>query len=1036
MTTAPSTAHLDYLQRADVVALAAPGHASWTTAPPPLRRLERVDGVGWPDKDRPEARAARDARPPGEDLLVGLHGYKIPLAFVVAGDPERVSVSLGTWSPEPVPGVVLEGRLDLVTATLRSLYPVVDVARWDADAPSLGLPLAGIGLGVPTVKPPDAADGSAALDRLVRAMAGETWAVVVMAQPVDDAFAAQLRRAVINEMRAVQNAEQAQLAPGPLSRHYTEQLDALLRHLSLGHAVGTWRTAVYLFGDAISYHRLGTLWRATFSGERSVPEPLRVWDVTEWPRDDFERVLAWGMPDAASAPGPGLYRHPFRYQTLLNSAQLSAYVHLPRVETSGFAITAVPEFDAVPPRVRDERTVRLGRVVGRGGRIGETWYEVGMRSLTRHTLVAGVTGSGKTNTVFRLLEEVRAAGVPFLVLEPAKAEYRALLHDAAGDDVRVFTLGDESVSPVRLNPFEVPEGIPVQQHLDLLRAVFGAGFGMWTPLPQVLERCLHEVYVDKGWDLTTNRNRRLAGDGDRGAAFPTLSDLVAKVAEVVPRLGYEQKITDDIRASLTTRLDSLRTGGKGRMLDVTRSMPVEDLFDAPAIVELEQMGDDDDKAFVMALLLVRLVEHRRLSGPAGSLRHVVVVEEAHRLLAARPPRASEEHADPRGKAVEAFAQMLSEIRAYGQGVVVADQIPTRLAPDVMKNTGLKITHRVVAADDRAALAGAMAMNARQERSLTALPVGADAQAVVFGDGDDAPLVVRVPRATTARADGPPSNADVRAHMAAWAHRRGLGDIWLRSPSCAQYCAADVDVCDAAHALQHDAAVRNTFARLVLSTMEDAAALDRMWDDFTAVVRTRRRTIVDEGTLLRALAGHLADWFAQRRGAQSEWSYADTAALASELAGALIERAEGAASVAARDAFVARARRLHRRHYPPYPACDSVCAQAEPPLCLYRHTVADVVAGRRYEDAWIAADASDSARDDLRRVDTWDVCQDAAYEVIEFPEDGQSDDVRVANAAAARRTALCFAQQMVADDPHEVPERARRIVDRIRAEAGA
>src|SRR5207249_6099681 len=133
----------------------------------------------------------------------------------------------------------------------------------------------------------------------------------------------------------------------------------------------------------------------------------------------------------------------------------------------------------------------------------------------------------------------------------AKTEYRALIdHPKLGPRMRVFTAGKATVAPFVLNPFEVPEGTTVNEHLNLLRAVFTAAFGMWTPLPQILERCLHDIYIDRGWDLRTNLNSRLSNQGDTTAAFPTLSDLIAKTNEVIPALGYEEKVTGDLRAAL------------------------------------------------------------------------------------------------------------------------------------------------------------------------------------------------------------------------------------------------------------------------------------------------------------------------------------------------------------------------------------------------------------------------------------------------------------------------------------------------------
>jgi hypothetical protein len=156
---------------------------------------------------------------------------------------------------------------------------------------------------------------------------------------------------------------------------------------------------------------------------------------------------------------------------------------------------------------------------------------------------------------------------------------------------------------------------------------------MWTPLPQVLEVCLHEVYADRGWDVATNTNYRLEPDDDRWLSFPTLSELLGKVDDVVDELGYDEEVTSDIRAALKTRLNSMRSGAKGRMLDAQRSVEMAELLGNASVLELEGLGDDDDKAFVMALLIARLAEERRVQGEAPSLRHLLVVEEAHRVVA-------------------------------------------------------------------------------------------------------------------------------------------------------------------------------------------------------------------------------------------------------------------------------------------------------------------------------------------------------------------------------------------------------------------
>jgi hypothetical protein len=1033
---AVSPAALDYLQRAGLDPFAELPGAGLTSAPPELRRLVRVRAVSEsrkpePPRESPEQPQER-VRVPTESVLTGLSTYRIPVAFLIQGTPASIGVHLAVWSAaerEAATSETLDGRLQVAQAVLRGAYPSVELEP--TEIPLAAWPLGGLALGVPTLVRPDPRDGGGAIDRLAGALAGLEWVALVLAEPVADELLLSVRHWVINELREVAAAEQAARAPSPLAKHYSRLLETELEALTEAQATGAWRTAVYLLGDESSYPALASAWRAIFSGPRSLPEPVQVFDSQEVP----SLATGWMMPDLVGPPGPGGYRHPYACQSLLSSTQLAGVVQLPRLELPGFAVRIEPAFDVVPPSSRSEPTIPVGRVMYRSSATSAT-FSVSTRALTRHVLVAGVTGAGKTNTILHLLEQLDSDGIPFLVVEPAKAEYRTLLnHPKIGERLRVFTVGKESVSPLRLNPFEVPTGTPVSEHLDLLRAAFGASFGMWTPLPQVLEQCLHEVYRDRGWDLRTNQNTRLGDDDVSAAAFPTLSDLIAKVDEVVPRLGYEERVMADIRAALITRLDSLRRGSKGAMLDVDRSLPIEELLEYPTVIELESVGDEGDKALLIALILIRLAEHRRSTGQTSKLVHLLVIEEAHRLLTNVPTQTSEEMADPKGQAVETFTNLLSEIRAYGQGVLIADQVPVRLAPDAIKNTNLKIAHRIVAADDRAALGAAMAMDETQTRALTILSAG---EAAVFGDGEDAPLLVQVPLLKDDLASELVTDPHVSAHMAQWRAQRETATFFYPRAFCVETCADAPDACATARWMVEDESVRRVLARTLLSMFDDPAALDRLWPDIVEVVRAHRPPTTHEDALFRAFAGHGADWYAQRRGAQAGWTYAQTEQFGAGLRAVLLEKTaepqnDGATSER-RAALRTLEQQLARRTYDPYTACSAICNQ-ETPICRYRHAAGDLVASGRYETVWQAADAADSASEDGARTQTWEVSQDAGYELIEFPENEWTPELRESVTDSARRACLCFAQQMLAGDTRKVPRTVRRVLRRVLEQAG-
>ncbi|MEN3615931.1 DUF87 domain-containing protein [Plantactinospora sp. ZYX-F-223] len=1036
MTIGATTESVDYLQRMVMVPrLAVPR----TAGLPETRRILRVRGVGRSDRV-PRARPQGSEEPwraRTADLITGLYGYRIPVMFQIRGDPHGVRVRWGTWSSSAAATGRQDRRRDVLRAVLGSLYTTLDVeeeplAGWRpplAGANPEVMPSGGFALGVPDPVGIDSGDGSAPVDRIIAALAGTTWTALVLAYPLTEPVVAQVRQQVLNELRAVETGARAEGAPSPLAEHYAALLKVSLAAAGDGLAAGAWRTAVYLLGDEESYPKLATAWRSVFSGVRSLPEPVRVHDLVEV--GDLARD--WALPDQPGEPGPGLYRRPFELQSLLTTTQLAAYAHLPELETPGFAVETVAHFDSARSAGRKDG-LPIGRIL-RQRRETANDYRVTLGSLTRHVFVAGVTGSGKTNTVLSLLTAADTARVPFLVVEPTKTEYRVLLaHPALGARLRIFTAGRDDVSPLLLNPFEVPGGTTVSEHLDLVRAAFAAAFGMWTPLPQILERCLHDIYADRGWDLRTNRNVRLHDGDDRTLAYPTLADLVSKVHEVIPTLGYEDRIAGDLRAALVTRLEGLRTGGKGAMLDVTRSLPDEELFGHPTVVELEGLGDDGDKAFVAALLIVRLAEHRRSAGHRAGLTHLLVVEEAHRLLANVAGPTAEGAADPRGQAVATFSNLLAEIRAYGQGVVIADQVPVQLAPGVIKNTDLKVVHRIVAADDRAVMAGAMVMTEEQARTLAVLEVG---EAAVFSTGDDAPMLVRVPLVKDPLAPTPPNDDAVIGHMTRWRSDPTVRALFLPRPFCAQTCVDAPEACAAARRLTADEYVQRAVARLVLATIDEPGAIDRLWPDLLAAVNARRPPRTALPALLRSLAGHAADWYAQRRGAQSGWKYSDALELTARLRAVLLDKFDTYdpdRTAQLRTALRDVAHRLHTRTFSPYPVCEHVCDQ-KPAICLYRHAVADVVASRRYHESWRTADVADARSAAGRREETWQVCQDAAYEITEFPEENTTPELNARIVANAKRVCLCFEQQMLADDLRKSPRTTRRILARVLTEAG-
>ena len=437
---------------------------------------------------------------------------------------------------------------------------------------------------------------------------------------------------------------------------------------------------------------------------------------------------------------------------------LTALAGLPQREVPGLRVLGPSQFDVTSetgtgepePGVPagDGTPVRLGVILDTRDRpVGD--FLLPLPTLNRHALVTGATGAGKSQTVRHLLAELTLAGLPWLAIEPVKAEYPGMAGRLAGlgpaGRVTVLNPADPGAIPLSVNPLAPERGYPVQAHIDMVRALFLAAFDADEPFPQIIAQALQRVYEVNGWDLVT-------GGGLAGAvaepAVPTLAQLQRAALEVIGEVGYGRELQADVRGFVDVRLRSLRIGSAGRFFEGGHPADVAALLRRNVVLCLEDVANDEDKAFVMGTLVIRIVEHLRLAARAGrraGLRHVIVIEEAHRLLRARQEgRAS-------GHAVELFAAMLAEIRAYGEGLVIAEQIPAKLVSDVVKNTALKVMHRLPAADDRDLVGAAMNLGEAQSRQVVSLEPGV---AAVFADGMDRPIRIRVPFGGAAECPGP------------------------------------------------------------------------------------------------------------------------------------------------------------------------------------------------------------------------------------------------------------------------------------------
>lgn len=539
--------------------------------------------------------------------------------------------------------------------------------------------------------------------------------------------------------------------------HVIEHLNKQRARYEEGKAIGMWNVGCYLFSNAGNTTSPLQL-KSILSGKDSIYEPIRIHEISSF-CENAGRHSYHGFINApyietlvkTSDSLPTAFSHPFGANfngltTMLTTKELACMANFPLNTVPVInVVEASPSFSLSEQKLKeDKRNIGIGKLLWSGSSTDMT-VSLPLDTLSRHALVCGVNGSGKTNTVISILDGFAKASRPFFVIEPAKTEYVdwAIKYNEQIEDpskkIKIFITGCEKYakadfkpSKLRLNPFEVislPNSeMRVLSHIDRLKSTFASAFPMQDILPVIVEHLLYDLYTEKHPMLDKEDTLYMK----RG--FPTLATVDRKfIDELMANIGYARENTQNISAALRTRFKSLTYGWKGEMLNNPQllGMSWDELFGSPVVVNLSYAGDDQDRAFIMSLLLQFLYEYRIAESEAGKIsfeanecRHLVVVEEAHRVMAR-----CDNPESPLYKSAQMFSNFLSEVRAYGQGMMVVDQVPTRLIEDAIKNTNVKIIHKLVASDDSQRIAECIGLTLEQQKVIAKLSVG---QAVLAG----------------------------------------------------------------------------------------------------------------------------------------------------------------------------------------------------------------------------------------------------------------------------------------------------------------
>lgn len=522
-----------------------------------------------------------------------------------------------------------------------------------------------------------------------------------------------------------------------------ERIDLQLKRIEECESLGMWESAAYFLSDSQETTEMAAgTYKALMKGEKS---GIEISAINFWGRQNIKKTAI--LRDyITNFIHPVFEYHstsaviPVTASSLISGNELAIQMGLPRKSVCGFPVIEHADFGKEVVKYnqrKNEREIALGKVFNMGT-VKPTDVRLSLDSLTMHTFITGSTGSGKSNTVYEMLNQLRKAyNIPFLVVEPAKGEYKNVFGQFS--DVSVYGTNPMKSDLLRINPFRFPSDIHVLEHLDRLVEMFNVCWPMYAAMPAILKEAMEKAYIATGWNINKSEN-------PKGNIFPNFADLLEQIENVINESKYSTDSKGDYSGALLTRVRALTNGING-LIFCKDDLSDEELFDNSVIVDLSRVGSIETKSLIMGLLVMKLNEYRMCSGDSNSpLKHITVLEEAHNLLKRTSTEQSSEGSNLLGKSVELLANSIAEMRTYGEGFIIADQAPGLLDLSVIRNTNTKIILRLPEQSDRELVGLAASLDEEQLEELSKLERGV---AAVYQNDWIEPVLVKVDKCNIA-----------------------------------------------------------------------------------------------------------------------------------------------------------------------------------------------------------------------------------------------------------------------------------------------
>ncbi len=511
-------------------------------------------------------------------------------------------------------------------------------------------------------------------------------------------------------------------------------LDVQIRRLEESEPYGLWNCCTYFIADTTTTaNNLANIYKGLLVGDNSGVQTMAV-----------NRWLAGSLSVSKMLPYLERSLNPlFLYDgykvtaaSIVSSKELAIHMSLPQTSVSGVLVREQASFGRNVQRkdgkVHDNNSFVLGKIYHLDK---EDLLPVSLdiNDLAKHTFVTGSTGSGKSNTIYTILNSLPDE-LNYLVVEPAKGEY---IHYLRSDKrINLFTSERHNGTLLKINPFKFPSDIDIYQHIGKLVEIFNVCWPMYAAMPAVLKDSIIRAYESCGWNLSKSINP--------WGLYPTFKDVVMELKNVAKFSEYSADTKADYVGSLETRLNSLTNGINGEILVDSLDIEDEVLFDSRTIIDLSCL-DIDSRSLVMGLLTLKLYEHRKSQSKSGKpnrpLHHVTVLEEAHNILPRTSKQQNAESSNLVGKSVEMISNAIAEMRTYGEGFIIVDQSPTSVDEASIKNTNTKIIMSLPDGDDRYIVGKSVGLNDFQIEEISMLPTGVG---IVFQNNWSAAVLCKMP----------------------------------------------------------------------------------------------------------------------------------------------------------------------------------------------------------------------------------------------------------------------------------------------------